>query len=265
MSRFTLSRVAGLAGLLVSAAACGRSLPVASAGIPGRPSGIPQSGLEVIGAMRRAHPSRELRSLAFSVTVIEYQSDSTEVRRERAHALLPGRLRLEAVPVSRRSGIVRNGSDVAVFERGRRVWSSRHVDLATLLAYDLFAQSIDTTIMWLDSAEVRFGLLRLAEWNRRKVWVVGAPAGDTTSAQFWVDAQRWRVVRVIQRDRRSRSALADIRFDDYTELHDVPVPRRVAVYRNGRLVIRMNMKDFVANPTVPVRVFDPARWRPLDE
>src|SRR5207253_5775228 len=32
----------------------------------------------------------------------------------------------------------------------------------------------------------------------RDVWVVGAPLGDSTSAQFWVDADRWRLLRIIR-------------------------------------------------------------------
>ena len=265
MSGLAFTRAAGLAGLTVAMAACGARVPVATAGIPGNPTGIPRSGLEVIGAMRLAHPSRELHSLAFSVTTTPVVRDSGETRRERAHAQLPGRHRVAMVPESRASGTVRDRQRVSVFDRGRRVASRRQVDLAALLAYDLFAQSIDTTIMWLDSARVRFGLLRLAEWNGRKVWVVGAAEGDSSSAQFWVDAQRWRLVRVIQPDPHSPSRTDDMRFEAFTTLHDVPVPTRIVIFRDGRPALRKVMDDFVANPELPNRAFDLSRWRPLDD
>lgn len=264
MSRFDPVRAAGLAVMIVACAACGARVPVATAGIPGNLTGIPRSGLEVVGAMRFAHPSRALRSLAFSVRVTEYGSD-TVTRRERAHALLPGRLRVAELPESRRSGAVRNRQRLAVFERGRRVATANRVDLATLLAYDLFAQSIDTTIMWLDSAEVRFGLLRLDEWDGRKAWVVGAEAGDSTSAQFWVDAERWHVLRVIQRDPRRSGTLTDVRFVRYRMIEKIPVPAGVLVYRDGRLAVRREMDDFVANDELPARVFDLRRWRLPDD
>src|SRR5437867_4296365 len=82
----------------------------------------------------------------------------------------------------------------------------------------------------LGSGRVRFGIARRDELDGRDVWVVGAESGDTLSTQFWVDARRWLVLRIIQRDPRSPSTVSDIRFLEYTELLDVPVPTRIRVY-----------------------------------
>ena len=254
------ARTVTLALALVAAAACHR-VPRASAGIPGRASAVPRSGLEVIGAMRFAHPSRELRSLAFRSTVRTFGSDTSEFA-ERAQLLLPGRFRFAREPESRGSGRVRDGMSEAVFAAGRRQRRERWVELSTLLAFDVYAQGIDSTIRWLDSSNVRFGLHRLDEWNGRKVWVVGAEAGDTLSDQFWVDADRWHVVRVIQR--LPTGAREDIRFDAWTTVRDVPVPRRIVTWRDGRVAMRRDLGNFIPNLAVPERVFDLARWRVPD-
>lgn len=261
MCRALVTRLAALA-LAVLAVACGGP-PRAAAGIPARPSAVPRNGLEVIGAMRRAHPSRELRSLAMSVRITDAR-DTSRVTRSRMYAALPGRVRMESLPAARRTGFVRDRQRISVFERGRRVTRLDRVDLATLVAFDLFAQSIDTTIMWLDSARVRFGLLRLDQLDGRRTWVVGAPAGDTTSSQFWVDASSWRVVRVIQREPWNGNQLADVRFTDFTTVQDVPVPTRMQVYRGGRLVQHHELTVLRVNPRVPAGVFDLARWRSLN-
>lgn len=254
-------RRAALLGLASLTVACGGA-PRAAAGIPARPSAVPRNGLEVIGAMRRAHPSRQLRSIAIAVDI--FDRDSTRVGRARVYAQLPGRLRMETLPASRQSGYVRQRQQVAVFERGERVTRVDRVDLAALVAYDVFAQSIDTTIMWLDSARVRFGLARLDELDGRPVWVVGALEGDLTSSQFWVDAREWRVLRVIQREPWNGNQLVDLRFTAFTIVRDVPVPRRVVVYRGGRLVQRQEFSVTKVNPRVPPRAFDLARWSPVD-
>ena len=159
---------------------------------------------------------------------------------------------------------MRNRQRLAVFERGRRVSSVNRVDLSALLAYDVFAQSIDTTIMWLDSARVRFGLLRRDELDGRRVYVVGAEEGDSISAQFWVDAEHWRVLRVIQRDARRPSEILDLRYTEFTELLDVPVPTRIRVYRRGKLIEEQDISNFVVNPSLPSRAFDLGRWRQLN-
>jgi hypothetical protein len=165
------------------------------------------------------------------------------------------------LPASTRAGYIRNRQRLSVFNRGRRVATSNRVDLATLVTYDIFAQSIDTTIMWLDSARIRYALLRRDFWEGRPVWVVGAERGDDTSPQFWVDAERWRVVRVIQQDTKKR--VADARFGDYTELLDVPVPQRIVLYVDGELVQEQRIANLAVNPALPARTFDLGRWRPV--
>src|SRR5207247_5740393 len=140
--------------------------PPPSPTVPISVAGPPRNGLEVIGWMRHAHPSRELRSLAFTMRTTEYGAD-TAAREARVQLLLPGKMRVELQPPTKRSGWVRIRHRLAVFERGRRVATEDRVDLTALLAYDLFAQSIDTTIMWLDSTRMRFGLLRRDELDGR--------------------------------------------------------------------------------------------------
>src|SRR5438105_15805481 len=127
MSKHRLVRVACV-GLLATLAACGRGrIAVGSPGVPARlPEGFPRNGLEVIGGMRWAHPSRSLRSLAFTVTTTQYGAD-TSIARARVYASLPGRLRVEQLP-SNRTGYVRVRQHVATFERGRRVSGASRVD-----------------------------------------------------------------------------------------------------------------------------------------
>lgn len=212
--------------------------------------------------MRRAHPSRALRSLAFTLTTTEHRADSSRPVRARAYARLPGKFREARLPSSTRSGYVRDRQRLAVFESGRRVATTNRVDLAMLLAYDVFAQSIDTTIMWLDSARVRYALTRRDELDGRAVWVVGAlHEADTTSSQFWVDEGLWRVLRVIQRDPRAPNEIVDVRFTEFAEVLAVPVPMRSMTYRKGRLALTQQVSNVAVNPSLPSSAFDLSRWR----
>lgn len=226
---------------------------------PARVKMAPRNGLEVIGAMRRAHPSRSLKSIAF--TVVSGAPERPARARARAVAALPGKFRLTALPTTRRTGSVRNQQRLAIFEGGRRVATRDRVDLATLLAYDVFAQGVDTTIRWLDLARVRYAMARRDRLDGRDVWIVGAAQGDTASPQFWVDEDTWRVVRVIQRDPAAPARSLDVRFPEHTTVLDVPVPARVDVYRDGALVEQQTITNVVVNPNVPASAFDVTRWR----
>jgi hypothetical protein len=183
------------------------------------------------------------------------------VTRARTLATLPGRFRTTTLPASRRSGTIRNQQRVAIFERGRRVVSRTRVDLVTLLSYDVFAQGIDSTIKALDAGGVRYGIARRDRLDGRRVWVVGADAGDTSSPQFWVDAEQWRLVRVIQRDLRASGVTVDVRFSAFTDVMGVPLATRVDVYRNGHWTERQTITEVAVNPVVPTRAFDLGRWR----
>lgn len=226
---------------------------------PARARVVPQNGLEVVGAMRRAHPAGALRAVSFTATIREPREDTTRVRTATVVVAFPGKYRLAYW--SSKSGVVRDRDRLAVFEGGKRIASASRVDVAQLLAYDVFAQRIDSTIRLLDIARVRLGLLRRDRWDGHRVLVVGALAGDTTSTQFWVDEDRWRVLRVIQRDPRRPNERLDIRYSDFDDVMRVPLPTRIEIYRNGRLLQAHTITGLVANPTVPSRAFDVQRWR----
>ena len=219
----------------------------------------PRNGLEVIGAMRYAHPSRELRTLAFTLSSVDAEAPAARPV-ARAVVRVPGRFKLTRLPTNARTGQVRDRQRLAIFERGRRVAMVSRVDLAQLLVYDVFTQPLDSTIMWLDSARVRFALAHRDELDGRSVWVVGAADGDLTSPQFWVDDEQWRVVRVIQRDPRRPDDVIDVRFSNFAEYLTIPVPMRVTTYRDGKLEATQELSRVSLNPNIPPSTFDLARW-----
>jgi hypothetical protein len=252
-----MARPAAIVNLVVLSA-CALVAPPASS--PARASMTPRNGLEVIGAMRRTYPSRRLVSLAFTVTTTDHRSTSRRQSTARVVARLPGRYREARQPSTTRTGSVRDHQRLSLFEQGRVTATARRVDIATLIAFDVFAQGIDTTIMWLDSSTVRFGLARRDQFDGRDVWVVGAEPGDARSAQFWVDADLWRVVRVIQPDPRDGDDLLDMRFTAFAEHSGIPLPMKTLVYRNGSLAQTRTISQLAVNPRVPAGAFDLSRW-----
>src|SRR5215212_5772288 len=99
MSTRSLERVA-VTGLVLAIAACNRTkVPV----VPGVPMPVPRmaaprNGLEVVGWMHYAHPSRALKTLAFTVNVTDLLRDTSRTIQSRAHAALPGKLRVSELP-----------------------------------------------------------------------------------------------------------------------------------------------------------------------
>jgi hypothetical protein len=72
------------------------------------------------------------------------------------------------------------------------------------------------------------------------------------------------VLRVIQREPWNGNQLVDVRFTEFMEVRRVPVPKRVLVFRGGRLAQRQDFSVARVNPRVPPQAFDLSRWRSDD-
>jgi hypothetical protein len=89
--------------------------------------------------------------------------------------------------------------------------------------------------------------------------VIGAAVGDTTTNQFWVDAERLLFVRLIQRNA-SGGPVSEQRFNRYTDFGGYPVAIEVLMLRNGRPYFKEEYADVRVNQPIAPEVFDPARW-----
>ena len=80
---------------------------------------------------------------------------------------------------------------------------------------------------------LRFDLSKssTATWEGRSVAVVGATAGDTTSAQFWVDPERLVVVRIIQP--MANGGRRDTQIGKFSEGGPGLVEREINFFTNG--------------------------------
>jgi outer membrane lipoprotein-sorting protein len=108
---------------------------------------------------------------------------------------------------------------------------------------------------------VKSAVIRRDTAGGRPVWVIGAAAGDLTSDQLWIDAQRWTPVRLIDRETRgTRTTITDYRFSEFVEHGGMPIVTTLLIYRDQRLTVRYEHRDIRINPTVSDAAFDPARW-----
>ena len=92
-------------------------------------------------------------------------------------------------------------------------------------------------------------------WKGRKVYVVGANAGDLRSKQFWVDKERLLFVRLLEPSRADSTKMDDTRFDDYQRLGGGWIAPTVESYSGGKLVQREEYRDIKADPALPDGLF----------
>ena len=237
--------------------------PRAGAPDPGATPAAPAitSGAQLIDAMHARYAGRYITTLSFLQNNTLYSASGGEQRTQwLEHLALPGRLRIDYLPLANHSGVLYEGGRVHVFDNGKRVQSQPAVNPLLLLGFDVYGQPPEVTARMVDSLGFDLDILRRGEWQGRPVYVVGAAVeGDSTTNQFWVDAERLLFVRMFQRNP-AGTVVTEYRFDRYTDFVGSPVAIEVLMLRNGRPFFREEYTDVRVNQPIPPAVFDPEKW-----
>lgn len=223
------------------------------------------SGPALISAMHDRYADNTPKTISFLQNNTSYTTTGDERKSQwYEHLEYPGKLRIAFLPATQRSGLVQVGDRVATFDNGIRVDFRPSVNPLLLLTADVFSANQATIMRGLDSLHVDTNIIRTDEWEGRPVFVLGAKAGDSTSNQAWIDAERMLLVRFIQNNRNTqRPIISDIRVKTYKEIDGYQIPTEFLTIRNGRPVWREQYADVRVNQVFPDGTFDQARWKDI--
>ena len=212
--------------------------------------------------MNSRYAGKWYSSLTISLRNALYSTDGRQTQSLwREFIGVPGRQRIDYMPLEQQSGVLYVGGRIYSFVNGKLSAEQAGRNALTILVADVYAQPIDTTISQLGSLGFDLSKVRTDSSHGDRIWVVGAAAGDTTSSQFWVDADSLLVERVIQRESRgTRTVVSDVRFGAYSDAGGYPVAKEMTVYRDGRLLLQQNYSDVRVNVALPPALFDPKKF-----
>src|SRR5262249_33554796 len=143
------------------------------------------------------------KTLAYTQNNVLYLTRGGETKSQwRVSIAVPGRLRIDYVPLTQRSGVLFDGSQVHTFDNGRAIDVRPGVNAQLLVTTDLYALPAERSVQLLDSLGVDPSKLRRDTWDGQPVYVTGAGAGDSTTSQLWVDTEKLVTVRFIQKEHR---------------------------------------------------------------
>lgn len=213
--------------------------------------------------MRQKYGAQFYKTLAFTQNNILYSTRGTETKSQwRQQISVPGRLRIDYLPATQRSGVLFDGARVHTFDNGRAIDAQPGVNAVLLVTGDLYVLPVERTTKVLDSLGFDLTKLRRDTWDGQPAYVVGAAAGDSTTSQFWVDAEKLVPVRVVQKERRgTRDIVTDVRLGKFAELGGIPIATEVLQYRDGRLVFREQRVDVKVNEPIAETTFDATKWK----
>lgn len=172
---------------------------------------------------------------------------------------IPGRLRIDLGEPSRGNGVLYRGDSVYQFQEGRLVDRRKGRNPLMVLGFDVYRQPPARTMAQLADERIDLRVLRTDSLYGRTVYVVGAGPRDSTSNQFWVDADRLLFVRLVQTDS-ARRVTRDIRFERYVQHGGGWVAEEVKVIVRGALVFHEEYSDVRVNVPLDSGLFVPERW-----
>jgi hypothetical protein len=257
-------RGALLAATLLAVAACA-SAPRSTATTAPAASGAPAvtDGRELVRRMREHYAGRWYRSLVFRQLNTAYSATGAEEKSEwMEYQRVPGRLRIDFLPLAGKNGIIFRDDQQFTFTAGKQTSARPLVHGLLVLSADLYADPVETTLGKLEKLGFDLARVHTAVLDGRPAYVVGAAPGDTATAQFWVDAERMLLVRLVEprRTRDGRTTLSDIRITSYATVDGRPTPRVIVFNSDGRPVWREEYVDVKVDAPVPDDLFDPARF-----
>lgn len=225
-------------------------------------AGSVTSSRELIREMHDRYSGKWYRTLRFEQTNTFYTQAGKEEKSQWVENLsVPGRLRIDFMPLQSRSGLLILNNRVTTFDNGRRVETRRSIQPILTLTADVYAIPAAVTLRRLDSLGIDLQKFYETRWQGDRTYVIGAESGDLGSTQVWIDADRMLLVRLIQRAERGQTiVVTDTRVGDYRDIDGFPVAHEFLSYRDGKPFFREKYENVRVNEPIPPRLFDPSRW-----
>ena len=247
--------------LLVSS--CGRS-PASVSPHPAVPQSRrtdPVNGSDVVQAMHDRYAPVWYKTLSFSqTTTVTLPNGGTLVQQWLEAGKFPGRLRIDT-DTAGHSGVIYSGDSVYRFVNGKLADSRPDRNELLILGFDVYTQSPTQSVEVLRARGIDMSKLSHATWEGRPVFVVGAMGGDTTSKQFWIDAERLLFVRLLETVNTANGPRRlEYRFLKYVPHGNAWVSEEVLGLRDGK----PSLHEVYANVQVDVPLddatFDPTQY-----
>jgi hypothetical protein len=252
-------RAISLIGLALVAGACGRQ--VMTGGAASIRSGDITSADQLLEAMRARYDGKWYENLTFVQKSTYLRPDGSVNRVETWYeaAIVPGRLRIDIGTPSRGTGALYRNDSAYAMDRGRVVDRRRDLNPLMVLGFDVYRQPVAKTMAQLKSENINLSVLRTDKLGGRDMYVVGAGPTDSTSNQFWIDAERLLFVRLIQTNPQTKRT-TDTRFEKYVKHGGGWVAEEVRVLVGRRMVFHEEYSNVRVNVPLDTALFLPEKW-----
>jgi hypothetical protein len=219
---------------------------------------VPKTGEELIRMMHDRYAGKWYRTLTF-VQKTTLPDGKVETWYEALE--LPGKLRIDIAPLENKRTILFRNDSVYEFDGGKLKDAKPLVHPLMVLGFDVYGAPIAETVKKLKGLSYDLSKLHQTTWQGRPTYVVGAQRGDTTSPQFWIDAERLYFVRSLEPSKKDASVINETQFNKYIPMGGGWLEMEVLFLSNGKRRVKEEYSDPQANVKLAPAIFDPGTWR----
>ncbi|HVZ77193.1 MAG TPA: hypothetical protein VG818_04330 [Gemmatimonadaceae bacterium] len=234
---------------------------VVLASFAGAAQAQPSAGEKVVAAMHDRYASTWYHTLTFVQKSTWYKPDGSEARVQTWYeaASFPGRLRIDIGEPSQGNGALFVNDSTIRIAGGKVTGATADPNDLLILGFDVYTQPVSRTAQVLRAQGFDLTRTHRDTWEGRPVIVVGALAGDTTSKQFWVDADRMLFVRLLDPGK-GAGPVQDVRFNTYERLGGGWLAEQVQVLVGGHVVYQEDYTDARVNVKLDPALWNAATW-----
>lgn len=173
----------------------------------------------------------------------------------------PSTLRIDVGDPVEGNGLLYRGDSTYRFRAGKLVIAVPQGNPLLPFVVGLYHQPVEETLRQLAGERFDMARVRAATWAGRRTFVVGArEAADTLAPQFWVDAERLVLVRLIGIVPGDTTKRLEVRMADYQPLGGGWIAPRVEIMVDGALVQKEEYAEMRADVALDDALFEPGQW-----
>ncbi len=223
-------------------------------------AGASSRGVQLLARMKAAYEGRWYSTLTFTQqTIVTRASGKPDTTTWYETLSGPARLRIDFGDPALGNGVLYTADSTKLMRDGmlRRTDPSGNPFLPLIMG--VYLQPVDETVRQLHLFGFDLTRTTRGSYDGHGVLIVGTnEASDTTSAQFWIDAEQ-NIVRRVRGNVKGTGG-ADIHLDGYERVGQAWLATRISMVAAGRSQTEV-YSDWKVNTVVPESLFDLAQWR----
>jgi len=233
------------------------AVPKPPVSAPGSVASVVTNGATLARAIHDRYASSAPRTVSFVQKITVILSSGGQISQTWYTAgELPGRWRVDT-DQSAKNGSLHVGDSTYQFAAGKLAKADTGINEILAVAFDMSSQPAAKTEAMFRRLGIDATKVHESNWRGAVVYVVGAPRGDTTTKQIWVERDRLVPVRLIGNTRQGRG---DFRFSNYTQVGGQWVPGEIEQLVNGKRRLVEQFTQVRTNVSLPDALFDPKRF-----